>query len=151
MRIPDQYAVAVAGGQASDVLAAAGMVAQRHQLGMLLQRLRVDPAPALLAVAHAALAGRLSQAQRRREVRLDGRRSGEVVSEALAWWLDATCRECGGVRWRARDRRLTGQVCPACRGSGLRGLVGEAEGWVIAQLDLAVSRSEAAHCRAVGR
>lgn len=149
MLICDQYAVAVANGLAADVLAAAGMVAQRHQFGMLLQRLRVERTPDLLAAAHAALVKRLGDAQRRRLVRLDGRRSDEVVSVALAWWLDATCPACAGVRWRAKDHRLTGSVCPACHGSGVRSLEGVGERWVIVQVEDVVSRAEAAHHRAV--
>lgn len=149
MLISDQYAVAVAHGAAADVLAAAGMVTQRHQLGMSLQRLRVERTPDLLAAVHAALVRRLAEAQRRRLVRLGGQRSEQAVSVALGWWLDPTCEACGGVRWRAKDHRLTGSVCPACHGSGLRELEGLGPRWVLAQVELAVSKAEAAHRWAV--
>ena len=126
------------------------MAAQRHELGMLLQRLRADPTPLGQTVAGAALAERLRAAVRLRVVRRDGVDSEVVAAQALAWWLDPTCLACGGVRFVARDARLTGKACPTCRGSGLRALgsaAPDAARWVLDAISVAVDQSEAAHRR----
>jgi cytochrome c5 len=135
-----------------DVLAAAGLAAQRQPLGMLLQRLRADATPTAKALAVAALAERLRAAVRRRLVRRDGADSAAVAADALAWWLDPTCLTCGGVRFAARDGRLTGRACSACHGSGQRALVSKAQDaaeWVVDTISQQVAMSETAHRRAL--
>lgn len=138
---------------ALDVLGAAGMAAQRHDLGMLLQRLRAGPTALAQRVAAAALAERLRLAVRRRKVRRDGADSEAVASEALAWWLDPTCLTCVGVKFAARDARLTARFCPACAGSGVRPLGSAAPAaaqWVLDSISRQVAQSEAAHRRVLG-
>lgn len=136
----------------ADVLAAAGMAAQRRELGMLLQRLRAEPDPPAVAmrVAGEALAERLREAVRRREVRRDGVDSGEVAREALAWWLEPTCLQCGGVRFQAANGRLLARSCQACGGSGRRDEpAAPAARWVIDLIQAQVARSEGEHRRAM--
>lgn len=136
-----------------DVLGAAGMAARREPLGMLLQRLRACPTPVAQSVAGAALAERLRAAVRKRQVRRDGADSEVVAAEALAWWLDPTCLSCGGVRFQARDARLTARHCGVCSGSGVRPLESrgtDAAHWVIDEISRHVGRSEAAHRRVLG-
>ena len=135
-----------------DLLGAAGMAGQRQPLGMLLQRLRAEPSAAAQRVAAAALAERLREAVRRRQVRRDGAASECVAADALAWWLDPTCRCCGGVQFVARDARLTAKVCRPCAGTGRRPLESsapDAAAWVVDAIDQHVWRSEAAHRRAL--
>lgn len=128
-----------------DFLGAAGFAARRQPLGMLLQRLRASPTPLAQSVAGAALAERLRDAVRRRQVRRDGADSDAIAADALAWWLDPTCLSCGGVRFVARDSRLTAKHCTACSGSGLRPAgAGEATGWVLDAISRHVGQSEAA-------
>jgi hypothetical protein len=122
-------------------------------LGMLLQRLRASPTPVAQAVAGAALAERLREAVRKRQVRRDGVDSELIAAESLAWWLDPMCRSCGGVKFLARDARLTARHCPVCAGSGVRPLESRgtsAAEWVIDAINQQVGQSEAAHRRAVG-
>jgi len=136
-----------------DVLGAAGFAARRQPLGMLLQRLRACPTPVAQSVAGAALAERLREAVRKRQVRRDGVDSEVIAAEALAWWLDPTCLSCGGVRFLARDARLTARHCPSCGGAGVRPLesrVTHATEWVVDAITQAVGQSEAAHRRALG-
>lgn len=133
-----------------DLLGAAGMAAQRHELGMLLQRLRADATPTATAVAAAALAERLRAAVRRRQVRRDGVDSEVVAAQALAWWLNPTCLACGGVQFVARNARLISKSCAGCRGSGLRALESAAPAaaaWVLDAISREVDQSEAAHRR----
>ena len=135
-----------------DVLGAAGLAARREPLGMLLQRLRACPTPVAQSVAGAALAERLRGAVRKRQVRRDGVDSEVIAAEALAWWLDPTCLSCGGVKFQARDARLTARHCPACGGSGLRELESAAPAaaeWVLDAISQQVGQSEAAHRRAL--
>lgn len=135
-----------------DLLGAAGMAARRQPLGMLLQRLRASPTPVAQAVAGAALAERLRAAVRKRQVRRDGVDSEAVAAEALAWWLDPTCLSCGGVKFLARDARLTARHCPVCAGSGVRPLESRATSaaeWVLDSISRHVGQSEAAHRRAL--
>ena len=135
-----------------DVLGAAGLAARRQPLGMLLQRLRADPTPVAQAVAGAALAERLREAVRKRQVRRDGVDSEVVAADALAWWLDPTCLSCGGVRYQARNGRLTGRDCQGCEGTGRRGLASSAPAaaaWVVDAISQQVAQSEAAHRRAL--
>jgi hypothetical protein len=136
-----------------DLLGGAGMAARRQPLGMLLQRLRAAPTPAAQAVAAAALAERLREAVRRRQVRRNGVDSEAVAAEALAWWLDPTCSSCGGVRYVARDARLTARFCPDCAGSGVRALQAGAPAaaeWVLDSISQHVGQSESALRRAMG-
>lgn len=159
----DKYAQAVSAGDLTpyrgsssaplDVLGAAGMAAQRHELGMLLQRLRADEAPGAVAVrvATEALAQRLQAAVRRREVRRDGVDSSELASVALGWWLDPTCETCEGVRFQSTNGRLLAKSCPACSGSGKRAApAAPAAQWVIDLIGQQVAMSEAAHRRVMG-
>lgn len=46
----------------------------------------------------------------------------DLAMGTLMWWLDPTCRVCHGRKFEAvKDTgRLSGRLCPACRGSGLR-------------------------------
>lgn len=134
-----------------DVLGAAGMAAQRRELGMLLQRLRAEPGVSGVAVrvAEEALAERLRAAVRRREVRRDGEDSGEVTRAALAWWLDPTCPACSGVRFQVTNGRLLGKHCAACGGSGQRPEPVGAAQWVIDLIQQQVARSEGEHRRAM--
>lgn len=136
-----------------DVLGAAGMAAQRHELGMLLQRLRADEAPGAVAVrvATEALALRLRAAVRRREVRRDGADSSELASEALGWWLAPWCCTCHGVKFQSTNGRLLGKHCPACSGTGLRPAPGSpAAQFVIETIQQQVGMSEAVHRRVLG-
>lgn len=135
-----------------DLLGAAGMAARREPLGMLLQRLRACPTPVAQSVAGAALAERLRVAVRKRQVRRDGADSERVAAEALAWWLDPTCLSCGGVKFQARDARLTARHCTACSGSGVRALESDAPAaadWVLDLISQQVGQSEAALRRAL--
>jgi len=136
----------------ADVIAAAGMAAQRQGLGMMLQRLRADARSADRCVVEVALAVRLREAVRRREVRRDGAAAEVVVAEALAWWLQPTCQECTGVRFdrASGSNRLTARHCKACGGSGARRIESsapDAARWVIDCLSQLVDRSEGAHRR----
>lgn len=126
------------------------MAAQRHPLGMLLQRLRADPVARDRALAVDLLATKLREAVRKRVVRRDGVDSAVVASQALDWWLDPTCLRCGGVKFQARDARLTVKACPACTGSGRRALKSSAPAaaaWVIDTIGQQVAMSESAHKR----
>lgn len=136
-----------------DVLGAAGMAAQRQPLGMLLQRLRAESTPAARWVATEALAERLAQAVRKRVLRRDGQDSRVIAAQALDWWLDPTCLTCGGVKFKARDARLTTKPCWACAGSGCRALESAAPAaaaWVVDTITQQVGMSEAAHRRVLG-
>lgn len=129
------------------------MAARRQPLGMLLQRLRASPTPVAQSVASAALAERLRAAVRKRQVRRDGVDSELVAAEALAWWLDPNCLSCAGVKFQARDARLTARHCPACGGSGVRELdstAPAAAGWVLDAISQQVGQSEAALRRVLG-
>lgn len=155
----DRYASAVCASDLSprprsvgplDVLGAAGMAAQRHPLGMLLQRLRADVVPRDRALAVDLLAHRLRAAVRKREVRRDGVDAEVIAGQALDWWLDPTCLTCGGVKFKARDARLTGKHCPACAGTGRRRLESAAPAaaaWVVDTIGQQVAMSESAHRR----
>lgn len=136
-----------------DVLGAAGMAAQRHELGMLLQRLRADerPNPTAIRVAAEALAERLRGAVRRREVRRDGVDSLELASQALDWWLAPWCLTCHGVKFQSVNGRLLDRHCPACSGTGLGPApCSPAAQWVIETIQQQVGMSEAVHRRVLG-
>ena len=133
-----------------DVLGAAGMAAQRQPLGMLLQRLRAEPHAGHRDRVADELALLLREAVRRRKVRREGAGSLEIARQALAWWLDPTCLVCHGVRFVARDGRLTARTCPECGGSGRRALETAspaAAEWVVDTISQRVAQSEAVHKR----
>lgn len=144
--LPDEYATAVCtrsmSGRALDALGAAALVSRRHALGVALQRLRADPSRACLELCASALERRARDAVRRGMARRGGIDCGDAALEVLQWWLDQTCPACSGVRWRARDGRLTGHECSACSGSGLRGLAGGLRDWIAADLERAVSAAD---------
>ena len=47
-------------------------------------------------------------------------RPEHVAASILHWWLDHTCKACGGTKWVTADGtgRQTGKACPVCRGTG---------------------------------
>jgi hypothetical protein len=124
MEIAERYARAVGHGRLNgdglDVVGGAGMVWQRHRLGLLLQRLRACPSGAGLEEAHAALCRLARVAVDRGEVRRDGQRTDAVVADVLAWWI-------APARPRAR---------PVPRPEGALA------GWVVARLERAVADAE---------
>ena len=148
--LTDAYAYALGSGRCSDVVAAAGLVWRSHELGMMLQRLRsARSAPLALAVLH-RLESDLRTAVDKGEVRREGKKSRDIAAAALAWWLDPTCRVCGGLHWQALHARLTDAECPACS-AGLRPLAGgDAGRYVAAAIERHVAASEGAHRRALG-
>lgn len=133
-----------------DVLGAAGMAAQRQPLGMMLQRLRAEPHGSHRERAADKLAALLREAVRQRKVRRESSGSLEISRQALDWWLDPTCRGCGGVKYVASNGRLTARLCPDCGGSGRRALETDAPGaaeWVLDTIRQRVAQSEAVHKR----
>lgn len=143
---PDDYACAVCArtltGQSLDALGAAALASRHHRLGVALQRLRADPSRAGLSWCAAELERRARDAVRRRLVRRAGVDAGNAARTVLDWWLDPTCSACGGVRWRARDGRLTDHECSSCCGSGVRPLDGDVCQWVAAEIERAVSAAD---------
>lgn len=134
----------------ADVVAAAGMAAQRRPLGMLLQRLVGDDRAGDRIAVEEMLERALRGAVRRNDVRRDGVEASHVVRDALAWWLDPNCLECTGVRFdrAAGSNRLSARPCKACGGTGLRPVASaapDAARWVIDYLSQQVDLSEAAH------
>lgn len=47
-------------------------------------------------------------------------RPEHVAASVLMWWLDHTCKPCGGTKWITAEGtgRQTARACPACRGTG---------------------------------
>ena len=136
-----------------DVLGAAGMAAQRCELGMLLQRLRADPGASQVAsrVAQELLSNRLRLAVRRRECRRDGQDSLAVAEAVLAWWGDPRCQSCHGVRFESTNGRLLGRHCHSCGGSGLAATPGgDAGRWMVDYISQQVDRSEGMHRATMG-
>lgn len=92
MDVIERYAVAVGRGRlhgrALEAVAGAGLVWERHRLGLQLQRLRAGSHSASdLAEVHAALQRMARAAVDRREVRREGQRTEAVVADVLAWWM----------------------------------------------------------------
>jgi hypothetical protein len=65
----------------------------------------------------------------------------QVAAESLLWWMDSLCKHCSGRKWESiKDTgRLSGIVCPVCRGTGEKPRPGGIRTvQVLAYLDLCV-------------
>lgn len=86
-----------------------------------------------------------------RELMIQAHKSGltpleakALVLEVVRWWLHKTCNTCHGTKYEAAPgtNRLTGKVCKACYGAGIRSVPGGEMGrWLAGLIDDCIERS----------
>jgi hypothetical protein len=77
-----------------------------HELGLLFQKLKTLP----------EVRERLERWARQQGIEDEKAK----VAQVLSFWLDHTCRTCGGARWEVipGTNRQSNRLCQACKGSG---------------------------------
>lgn len=136
---------------ASDILAAAGMAGQKHELALALWNLQHQPTNRKFLSASRVLAGKL--AFHLSAKRMKGKPS-EIARQVLAWWLNSACPVCTGT---GSERipgtpHLSGVACQSCNGTGRTPLKtgnNEAATWLYAEISAIAASAESAIRRRV--
>lgn len=106
---------------AADVITAAGWVAQRHEIALMLWGVMYQGKTGQKHRLAELLGNELSMAKRQ-DQRLKGADAHKVAREMLAWWCEGTCLPCDGRGYQAIQGTpsLSDNLCPHCHGSGKR-------------------------------
>jgi hypothetical protein len=105
----------------SDVLTAAGWVAQQHEIAIMLWGVMYEGKTSHKHRLTELLADALGVA-RRKDRRLNGPDAHKIAKEMLAWWCDGVCEACDGRGYEAIQGTpsLSDTLCTHCHGTGKR-------------------------------
>lgn len=105
----------------SDVVHAAGCVAQHHEIALMLWGVMFEGKTSQKHRLAELLGDHLAMVKRK-EPRLKGFDAHKVAREMLGWWCEGTCTHCDGRGYEAIQGTpsLSDNLCSHCHGSGKR-------------------------------